>query len=40
MLDSPITAAVGRRSNWLPHAVLWIGVFITAFAMSPSSPRR
>ena len=33
MLDSPITAAVGRRSNWLPHAVLWIGVFITAFPL-------
>ena len=33
MLDSPITAAVGRRSNWVPHAVLWIGVFITAFPL-------
>jgi len=33
MMDSPITAAVGRRSNWLPHAVLWIGVFITAFPL-------
>ena len=33
MLDSPITAAVGRRSNWVPHAVLWLGVFITAFPL-------
>jgi sn-glycerol 3-phosphate transport system permease protein len=24
---------LGRNSNWLPHAVLWIGVFITAFPL-------
>ena len=23
--------AIGRNTNWLPHAVLWFGVFITAF---------
>jgi ABC-type sugar transport system permease subunit len=41
MLDSPITAAVGRRSNWVPHAVLWIGVFITAFPLYVTSlPQR
>ena len=25
--------AIGRNSNWLPHAVLWLGVFITAFPL-------
>ena len=25
--------AIGRNSSWLPHAVLWIGVFITAFPL-------
>ncbi|MGL5001706.1 MAG: glycerol-3-phosphate transporter, partial [Casimicrobium sp.] len=24
---------LGRNTNWLPHAVLWIGVFITAFPL-------
>ena len=24
---------IGRNSNWLPHAVLWIGVLITAFPL-------
>jgi sn-glycerol 3-phosphate transport system permease protein len=24
-------ATLGQRSNWLPHFILWIGVFITAF---------
>ena len=27
------TSAIGRNSNWLPHAVLWLGVFITAFPL-------
>ena len=27
------TNAIGRNSNWLPHAVLWLGVFITAFPL-------
>ena len=25
--------AIGRNSNWVPHAVLWLGVFITAFPL-------
>lgn len=25
--------AIGRNTNWLPHAVLWFGVFITAFPL-------
>ena len=25
--------AIGRNSNWLPHAVLWLGVLITAFPL-------
>ncbi len=24
---------VARRSNWLPHLVLWVGMFITAFPL-------
>ncbi|MCC7067777.1 MAG: sn-glycerol-3-phosphate ABC transporter permease UgpE [Burkholderiales bacterium] len=32
MNDARITA-VGRRTNWLPHLVLWVGVFITAFPL-------
>jgi len=32
MNDARITAA-GRRTNWLPHLVLWVGVFITAFPL-------
>ena len=26
-------SVIGRNSNWLPHAVLWIGVLITAFPL-------
>ena len=26
-------SAIGRNTNWLPHAVLWFGVFITAFPL-------
>ena len=25
--------SIGRNSNWVPHAVLWLGVFITAFPL-------
>ena len=25
--------SIGRNSNWVPHLVLWIGVFITAFPL-------
>lgn len=27
------TQALGARTQWLPHLVLWIGVFITAFPL-------
>ena len=27
------SSAIGRNTNWLPHAVLWLGVFITAFPL-------
>ncbi len=27
------TQAIGRNTHWLPHAVLWLGVFITAFPL-------
>ena len=33
MLNSNERLVIGRNSNWLPHAVLWIGVFITAFPL-------
>ena len=31
--NSTTATAIGRNSNWLPHAVLWLGVFITAFPL-------
>jgi len=31
--NSSTATAIGRNSNWLPHAVLWLGVLITAFPL-------
>jgi sn-glycerol 3-phosphate transport system permease protein len=33
MKGNSTASAIGRNSNWLPHAVLWFGVFITAFPL-------
>ncbi len=32
-MNAPQYSAIGRNSNWLPHAVLWLGVIITAFPL-------
>ena len=32
-MNGPQYSAIGRNSNWLPHAVLWLGVIITAFPL-------